>query len=232
MKRACFLLLFLAAPLAAQPVFEITAVDLGDIAGEDKVSTVFQFENSGAHDLRITEVHPSCGCTIPGFTDTPVAPGETGVVHVDYDPRGRFGSFRHSVAVHFEDGSDNEIREVIFVEGRVILEEFLQAEQQGGVEFSSSVFDAGVVESGVELSHRFLMHRTASQPMRISRAYVFPEGPEVTFPQREVFREEITQITVTIPGNQIAGDFDFAIALETDDEDEPVKLLRVTGRTE
>ena len=117
MKRACFLLLFLAAPLTAQPVFEITSVDLGDIAGEDKVSTVFQFENTGEHDVWITEVHPSCGCTIPGYTETPVAPGETGVVNVDYDPRARFGSFRHSVVVHFEDGSDNEIREVIFVEG-------------------------------------------------------------------------------------------------------------------
>lgn len=232
MKRACFLLLFLAAPLTAQPVFEETSVDFGVIASGSLVSTVFHFENSGERALHITEVRPSCGCTIPGYTEESVGPGESGVVHVDYDSRGRHGWFRHSVVVLFDDGSGNPLQEVIFVEGRVVLEEFLHAVRQGGVEFGVDVFDAGLVESGTELAHGFLMHRIASRPLRIERVFVFPEGPEVTFPQREIFREEVALIRVTIPAELVTGEFDFAIALETDDEDEPVKLLRLTGWAE
>lgn len=232
MKRACFLLLFLTVPLAAQPVFEDTSFDFGTIASGSVVSTVFHFENVGESELQITEVRPSCGCTIPEYTEGAVAPGEHGVLHVDYNAAGRSGWFRHSVVVIFSDGSATALRETIFVEGRVVPKELMDAVKQGGVEFSADVVDVGQVESGSEVTHRFTMQRIGNGPMRIERVYVFPEGPEVIVPERQIFREEVTRIQVTIPAELVAGEFDFAIALETDDEDEPVKLLRLKGRAD
>ena len=64
----------------------------------------FRFYNTGQAPLVILHVATGCGCTQPQYTKTPIPPGESGVVTVNYKGYGqRVGKFRKSVTVYSND---------------------------------------------------------------------------------------------------------------------------------
>lgn len=64
------------------------------------VSHTFEIKNEGTGPLVIVNVSATCGCTIPEWTKTPIAPGKTGTVKVTYNPTNRPGNFIKSVRVY------------------------------------------------------------------------------------------------------------------------------------
>lgn len=64
----------------------------------------FRFYNTGQAPLVIQHVATGCGCTRPQYTKTPIPPGESGIVTVNYKGYGqRAGKFRKSVTVYSND---------------------------------------------------------------------------------------------------------------------------------
>jgi len=59
--------------------------DFGKIPQGTPVTTVFEFTNIGKEPLILTEVRPTCGCTIADFTKTPVKSGEKGIIKITYN---------------------------------------------------------------------------------------------------------------------------------------------------
>jgi len=59
--------------------------DFGKIPQGTPVTTVFEFTNIGKEPLILTEVRPTCGCTIADFTKTPVKSGEKGMIKITYN---------------------------------------------------------------------------------------------------------------------------------------------------
>ena len=49
------------------------------------VTCTFTFTNTGNQPLIINEAMPSCGCTVPNFTKSPIAPGETGTIDIKFN---------------------------------------------------------------------------------------------------------------------------------------------------
>lgn len=60
--------------------------DFGEVKLNETAEHVFKFKNTGKADLVIIEAKPSCGCTTPNYTKTPVKPGETGEIQVAFKP--------------------------------------------------------------------------------------------------------------------------------------------------
>jgi hypothetical protein len=58
--------------------------DVGTVAKSEKVVHDFLIKNEGDAVLEITQVRPSCGCTVAEFDKT-IAPGQTGKVHIVLD---------------------------------------------------------------------------------------------------------------------------------------------------
>jgi len=59
--------------------------DFGKIPQGTPVSTIFEFTNIGKEPLTLTEVRPTCGCTIADYTKTPVKSGEKGIIKITYN---------------------------------------------------------------------------------------------------------------------------------------------------
>jgi hypothetical protein len=59
--------------------------DFGKIAQNKPVSVNFEYANIGEEPLIITNVQPTCGCTIADFTKTPVKKGEKGIIKITYN---------------------------------------------------------------------------------------------------------------------------------------------------
>lgn len=82
-----------------------------------KVSCDIKFVNTGDGDVVITNVRPTCGCTASQYTRTPVAPGDTGIITLTYNPKGRPGKFTKDVIVNT---NVEPTRSVISITGNVI----------------------------------------------------------------------------------------------------------------
>ncbi len=90
----------------AEPVGPLTTVDFyetkhdyGVIEQGEKVAHVFKFKNTGSEPLVLSNVKPSCGCTTPKWTREPIAPGDEGEIHVEFDSKGKSGKQTKTVTV-------------------------------------------------------------------------------------------------------------------------------------
>lgn len=79
--------------------FDKTIHDFGRVLAGEKISYSFKFRNTGKSDLLITKVSASCGCTVPEWPKTPIAPGEEGYITVTFNTSGRKGLQHKSVTV-------------------------------------------------------------------------------------------------------------------------------------
>lgn len=69
--------------------FEEKIHDFGTVDEGEIVTHVFKFTNVGEGPLVIQNARGSCGCTVPNYSDKPVAPGETGEITVNFNTSGR-----------------------------------------------------------------------------------------------------------------------------------------------
>lgn len=88
-------------PLAGKGriVFVDTTADTGEIFDEEPATVEFQFRNIGAGPLTITNIKPSCGCTVPQMEKSVYAPNEVGTIRVQFDPKGRQGAVSRTIQV-------------------------------------------------------------------------------------------------------------------------------------
>lgn len=103
---------FAEAPAAGGPppkaVLSETVVDLGTVPKGDKASHVFVIKNEGGSDLEITDVRPTCGCTVAQY-DKRIPPGGTGKVAAVIDTTTLNGPSSKSVLVYTNDPANAEI---------------------------------------------------------------------------------------------------------------------------
>lgn len=65
--------------------FNTETHDYGKIPQNKPASYEFTFTNDGDAPIIISEVRPTCGCSVADFTKAPVKPGDTGAINVTYD---------------------------------------------------------------------------------------------------------------------------------------------------
>ena len=85
-----------AAPAETVPVGPLTTInypetehDFGEIQEGEKIVHEFAFKNTGNEPLVISKAQGSCGCTVPDWPREPIPVGESGVIKVQYDSRGK-----------------------------------------------------------------------------------------------------------------------------------------------
>lgn len=89
-------------------------------AFDENMGTVyceFKLVNTGTEPMAITAARANCGCTRPEYSTEPVAPGDTAVIRVGFDPKGRPGRFTKRINV---DCSADPTRSVLTITGTVI----------------------------------------------------------------------------------------------------------------
>lgn len=84
----------------ARIVFDKTLHNF-DVVHEEAgtVSHDFVFTNTGDAALVVVEVNTNCGCTVADFPQAPIAPGDSGVITITFDPKGNPGEFAKEIVV-------------------------------------------------------------------------------------------------------------------------------------
>ena len=65
--------------------------DFGTIKDGDVVEHVFEFTNTGAAPLIISDAKATCGCTVPEWPKEPIPVGETGEIKVRFNSKNKPG---------------------------------------------------------------------------------------------------------------------------------------------
>ena len=71
--------------------FDNDILDFHDLNDGEIVAGSFNFTNVGSHDLVISDVSSSCGCTVADYPKNAIKPGEKGQITVKYDSKGSRG---------------------------------------------------------------------------------------------------------------------------------------------
>lgn len=92
------------------PVFTpaTTIVDFGEVDSKTDVGyRILKFTNDGATPLTITNIKPSCGCTVPEWPTEPIKPGKSSEIKIKYDIT-RIGGISKTITVttNEPDGKD------------------------------------------------------------------------------------------------------------------------------
>lgn len=102
-KLLIFIVSLLVSTLAfgqARPFFPVTVHSFGAIHEDDgKAECTFTIINAGTSPLSILSVRATCGCTTPSYPRHAIAPGDSALISVAYDPAGRPGRFSKAVEV-------------------------------------------------------------------------------------------------------------------------------------
>ena len=134
-KRAIILPVFIVALVItlALPAWSSTAwaqpqaaimqsvIDVGVIVRGEAVERSFVIRNDGDQPLELTDVQPTCGCTVVDF-DRRIAPGSRGKVVVTLDSKGLRGPVAKSIQVYTNDSRNPQLELVVKANIRAYIE--------------------------------------------------------------------------------------------------------------
>ena len=86
------------SPTKDSIIFKELIYDYGTIEVGSPGNSEFIFTNTMKKPLVISNVKPSCGCTIANWTKGPILPGKTGVIKLDYNTKIP-GTFNKTIVV-------------------------------------------------------------------------------------------------------------------------------------
>jgi len=84
-------------------------IDVGEVPVGEPVEAEFRIRNDGDQPLEISNVRPSCGCTVAEY-DEVIAPGATGSVRAHVDTENIVGPNAKSITVYTNDAASPRIR--------------------------------------------------------------------------------------------------------------------------
>jgi Protein of unknown function (DUF1573) len=88
-------------PEGPLPVIEFETVDhdFGTVKEGNKATFTYKFKNTGQAPLIIQSAQPSCGCTVPKWSQEPIPVGGTGFVAAEFDTNGKPGINNKTITV-------------------------------------------------------------------------------------------------------------------------------------
>ena len=86
-----------------------TEHDFGKIPQGKPVYYNFEIVNTGSTELKLGDVHASCGCTTPEWSRDPIAPGATAKIKVGYNASAE-GAFDKYVTITYNTTQTKQVK--------------------------------------------------------------------------------------------------------------------------
>ena len=213
------------APEGAQPVIDMVEKikDFGTVAKGDKIRATFDVRNTGKAPLEITQVRPTCGCTVASF-DRTIPPGGTGKIAAEVDTTGFSGPISKAVLVFSNDPATPQVNLVIKADVRA----FIEVLPRPLIIFRN-------VLQGEPASERLVLLSADGSDFKVESAeasggtyqLVYKElGEKERIPDRKGSQWELT---VTVPANAPEGMLNQKIVVKTTAAKAPEVTINVTG---
>ena len=163
-------------------IFEQQRYDFGTIQEQlGPVTHNFVFRNTGNEPLIISRVRTSCGCTVPEYSEEPIAPNEQGSIKITFNPVGRPGEFSKPIYVYSNTVPERTILRII---GKVVQEgevsDMQYAYRIGDVALKSLHFSLSKIVKGRVVEDSMAIVNVGSESL-VPRAENVPAHIAVSF---------------------------------------------------
>ena len=93
-------------------------IDFGVIEEGAILLDSFSVTNTGTVPYQIRNVRTSCDCTVLRYPKTPIQPGKTAAIRVEFDSRGKAGMAQPGIIIY--DNSAPNSRSILYFNGRIV----------------------------------------------------------------------------------------------------------------
>ena len=104
-------------PNAPVMTFVTDTMNFGTVTQGTIVERDYTFKNTGKEPLIISGAVGSCHCTVPSYPQDPIAPGQTGVIHVKFDSNGKM-NYQDKTATISSNSKNGDV--VLHLRGNVV----------------------------------------------------------------------------------------------------------------
>lgn len=213
------------APEGPRPVIDIAEKikDFGTVAKGEKIRAIFEVRNTGNAPLEVTQVRPTCGCTVASF-DRTIPPGGTGKITAEMDTTGFSGPVSKAVLVFSNDPATPQVNVVIKADVRA----FIEVLPRPLIIFRN-------VLQGEPASEKLVLLSADGSDFKVESAeasggpyqLAYKElGEKERVPERKGSQWELT---VTVPANAPEGMLNQKIVVKTTAAKAPEVTINVTG---
>ncbi|MDB5033844.1 MAG: hypothetical protein JWQ98_1085 [Chlorobi bacterium] len=150
-----------------------------------KLKKSIKVTNTGGDTLRITNVHPSCGCTTDSLDKKVLAPGDTATIHVQIDMVTRTGPQSKSLTVTSNDSTQKDL--IISLTADIIRDVVAVPEMFPVINSA---------KAGREDTSAVLIKNLSNAPITV-------QPPEISNPGEMVVRFDMTSPKVLQPGDSM-----------------------------
>lgn len=121
--------------------------------------------NTGDDVLKISNVMTSCGCTVAEPKKSSLNPGESTVLQVEFNTKGRGGAQQKYVS--FSTNDPKNPRAKVSILGNVLLNQIETVKDGPVLWLAENQFDFGYVKEGEKLTHTFKYKNTGTKVLEI-----------------------------------------------------------------
>lgn len=231
------LLSFFTAPLRSQTArlkMLKSSHYFGSVKEEGgKVGHNFTFVNTGSAPLKINTVKSSCGCTVPVFPDSALAPGDTSGILVVFNPENRPGSFRKKI-YYTTNGSPSQ--GTLTISGKVRPRPKGPRDYypfvEGNIRMKTNHFALGKVYHGSSKSSVNILHNRGESPISFDLTNSqFPDFMEIRLSKLQLQPGDTLKLWMSYDAAK-RNDWGYVydnLYLKTDDVERPMKALSVSA---
>lgn len=205
-------------------VFVNDRLDAGELLDTETGHVEYQFRNVGNGPLTITQIKPSCGCTVPEMEQTVYQPNETGIIKVDFDPKGKRGNTVQSIRVF----TDSKTTPMVNLTMRALVKPIVVVEPNAVLNFMS-VEKGQRTSKDIRVLGRFsdfqVTRATTNDPLNFD-VEVIP-GDEVEI-EGEMLREQI--VRVILKETATPGQLRAELSIRTNEQKKPIFSMAAVAR--
>ncbi|MEQ8476342.1 DUF1573 domain-containing protein [Fulvivirga sp.] len=216
--------------------FSEKSFDFGKVKEIDgPVTHEFNFTNNSQEPIRILNVKASCGCTTPAWTRDSIAPGNTGYIQAQYNPRNRPGVFNKSLTITTSLGETLRLYIRGEVEPKILTVEEKLRTEMGGIRMKYPSVNLGKVYMNKPAAvMKYEVYNQTDGDITFSDEYVAPEHIKISFEPKTLSSKAIGNLVVTYDA-ALKNDYGFMndrISFQTDEAEGKVKELTVYATIE
>lgn len=209
---------------AGKPTMDVAEkiLDFGAVTKGEVIKADFKIRNTGSAPLEITQVRPTCGCTVAKH-DRLIAPGATGTIHAEVETAAFSGPNSKAILVFSNDPDNPQVNLIVKFDSRAFVEVFPKPLLSFNVLQGEPATDKVVVATADGSPLRITGADTGGGPFKVAYREL-PDKERVAN-----LKGQQWEVSVTVPAEAPQGMLNQKITLKTSNPKAPEVSVSVSG---
>lgn len=199
--------------------------DFGDIREGQIVSHNFKIKNIGKKDLVIEKVHSSCGCTATNASKSIIPPGDSTIIHAEFNSTNRKGPQKKDIDVFTNDASFPKLK--LTIHGTVYgKNDNIELIKKGPrLQLRSNQIRFQDVKKGEIIETKIDLKNTGKKPLIISEIKSSCDCIKVFADKYQIQPNEMGSAFIKIDTSELQGTVARTIVIRSNDQIDPNQVI-------